>query len=79
MCDFGLVRSVDREGEGDGNQEDEKMLTEYIATRWYRAPEILLGSKKYAKAVDVWSFGCLIGEIIKGRPMFPGNSTLNQI
>jgi mitogen-activated protein kinase 15 len=55
------------------------MLTEYIATRWYRAPEILLGSKKYAKAVDVWSFGCLIGEIIKGRPMFPGNSTLNQI
>jgi mitogen-activated protein kinase 15 len=73
MCDFGLVRSVEPE------EETEPFLTEYIATRWYRAPEILLGSKKYSKAVDVWSFGCLIGEIIKGRPLFPGNSTLNQI
>jgi mitogen-activated protein kinase 15 len=73
MCDFGLVRSVEDE------QEEEPFLTEYIATRWYRAPEILLGSKRYSKAVDVWSFGCLIGEIIKGRPLFPGNSTLNQI
>ena len=55
MCDFGLVRSVAQNYQNE--QDDKEMfLTEYIATRWYRAPEILLGSKKYAKAVDVWSF-----------------------
>ncbi len=73
MCDFGLVRSVDEE------EEVPNALTEYIATRWYRAPEIILGSKKYSKAADVWSFGCMIGEIVRGKPMFPGHSTLNQI
>lgn len=71
ICDFGLVRSL--EGEGDIN------MTEYIATRWYRAPEILLSSKQYSKAADVWSFGCLLGELMRGKPMFPGSSTLNQI
>lgn len=73
ICDFGLIRSVDDE------EDLPPVLTDYIATRWYRAPEILLGSKKYSKAADVWSFGCMIGEIIRGKPMFPGHSTLNQI
>jgi len=50
-----------------------------VATRWYRAPEILLGSNLYTKAVDVWSAGCILGEIIIGKPIFPGTSTLNQI
>ena len=54
-------------------------LTEYIATRWYRAPEILLGSKVYTKAIDMWAVGCLLGEMLSGRPLFPGTSTLNQI
>lgn len=54
-------------------------LTEYVATRWYRAPEILLGSTQYSKAVDMWSVGCILGELILGKAMFPGNSTLNQI
>ena len=62
------------------------MLTEYVATRWYRAPEILLGSHTYTKGVDMWSVGCilgiytqlnLIGELLSGKPIFPGNSTLN--
>lgn len=53
------------------------MLTEYVATRWYRAPEILLGSKKYTKAVDMWSVGCILGEMLIGRAIFPGTSTLN--
>jgi mitogen-activated protein kinase 15 len=56
LCDFGLVRSVD-----DENQDNADILTDYIATRWYRAPEILLGSKKYTKSIDIWSFGCLLG------------------
>ena len=74
LCDFGLVRSVD-----DETEEQEDVLTEYIATRWFRAPEILLGSRTYSKAIDIWSLGCLLGEMIKGKPLFPGNSTKNQI
>ena len=52
-------------------------MTEYVATRWYRAPEILLGSQKYHKSVDMWSLGCILGEMIVGKPIFPGNSTMN--
>ena len=58
----------------DGNAP---ILTEYVATRWYRAPEILLGSQKYTKGVDIWSLGCILAELLIGKPMFPGNSTLN--
>jgi mitogen-activated protein kinase 15 len=39
-------------------------MTEYVATRWYRAPEILLGSHNYSKSVDMWSVGCILGEMI---------------
>jgi len=74
VADFGLARSVAQKGD-DGNIK----LTDYVATRWYRAPEILLGSTKYSKAVDMWSVGCILGELIIGKPMFPGTSTLNQI
>ena len=52
-------------------------MTEYVATRWYRAPEILLGSSCYTKEVDMWSLGCILGEILLGKPLFPGTSTLN--
>jgi len=50
-----------------------------VATRWYRAPEILLGSTRYTKGVDMWSVGCIIGELLSGRPLFPGTSTMNQL
>ena len=53
------------------------VLTEYVATRWYRAPEILLGSTKYTKAVDMWSVGCIMGEMVVGKAIVPGTSTLN--
>jgi mitogen-activated protein kinase 15 len=43
------------------------------------APEILLGSTRYTKAVDMWAVGCILGEMIVGRPIFPGNSTMNQL
>ena len=55
------------------------VLTEYVATRWYRAPEILLGSHTYTKGVDMWSVGCILGELLLGKPIFPGTSTLNQL
>lgn len=48
------------------------MLTEYVATRWYRAPEIMLSSKSYTKAIDIWSVGCIFGEMLNRRPLFPG-------
>ena len=53
--------------------------TEYVATRWYRAPEILLASHRYTKGVDMWSLGCILGEMLLGKPIFPGTSTINQI
>ncbi len=77
VADFGLARSLqENEGKaGDGAD----VLTDYVATRWYRAPEILLGSTKYGKAVDLWSLGCIFGEMVGGKPVFPGTSTLNQL
>jgi len=74
LADFGLARSVSSQEEGSN-----PVLTDYVATRWYRAPEILLGSTKYSKAVDMWSLGCIVGEMLAGRPIFPGTSTLNQL
>lgn len=74
LADFGLARSL------TSNADDTNIkLTDYVATRWYRAPEILLGSTKYSKAVDMWSVGCILGELIVGKAIFQGTSTLNQI
>lgn len=50
-----------------------------MATRWYRAPEILVASKRYTMGIDMWSLGCILGEMILGRPLFPGSCTVNQI
>ena len=76
LADFGLARSVAQLHTEEGNNP---ILTDYVATRWYRAPEILLGSTKYTFGVDMWSAGCILGELLGGRPMFPGTSTMNQI
>ncbi|XP_061400051.1 mitogen-activated protein kinase 15 [Musca vetustissima] len=67
LADFGLARSVS------------SMPMHYVATRWYRAPEILIASKKYTKGIDMWSLGCILGEMIRGKPLFQGSSTVNQI
>lgn len=75
LCDFGLARSLSQIQEDSGNPA----LTEYVATRWYRAPEILLGSTRYTKGVDLWSLGCILGEMLLGKALFPGTSTINQI
>ncbi|CAD8085624.1 unnamed protein product [Paramecium primaurelia] len=74
LADFGLARTVNT-----SSDDDVPILTEYVATRWYRAPEILLGSQKYSKAVDMWSIGCILGEMIIGKAIFPGTSTMNQV
>ncbi|CAD8155778.1 unnamed protein product [Paramecium octaurelia] len=72
LADFGLARLA--------NEMDETaVMTEYVATRWYRAPEILLGSPLYSKAVDMWSVGCILAEMIMCKSLFAGQSTLNQL
>jgi mitogen-activated protein kinase 1/3 len=54
-------------------------MTDYVATRWYRAPEILLTSKVYTKAIDVWSVGCILGELLLRIPILPGTNAQNQL
>jgi len=76
VCDFGLARSVEFKQTENARHP---VLTDYVATRWYRAPEILLGSTDYTKGVDTWSVGCILGELLGGKPMFPGTSTMNQL
>jgi mitogen-activated protein kinase 15 len=73
ICDFGLARCVTSTGPKDVT------MTDYVATRWYRAPEILLGSTKYCTQADMWSVGCIFGELLHGKALFPGTSTLSQI
>lgn len=77
VADFGLARSVASVQKNDNVSNP--VLTDYVATRWYRAPEILLGSTHYTKGVDIWSVGCILGEMFLGKPMFPGTSTMNQL
>uniref|UniRef100_A0A158R406 Mitogen-activated protein kinase n=1 Tax=Syphacia muris TaxID=451379 RepID=A0A158R406_9BILA len=78
LADFGLARSLSQvEDYPEGQNVPE--LTEYVATRWYRSPEILLSAKRYTKGVDMWSLGCILGEMLRGKPLFPGTSTINQI
>uniref|UniRef100_A0A674DQM4 Cyclin dependent kinase like 5 n=1 Tax=Salmo trutta TaxID=8032 RepID=A0A674DQM4_SALTR len=70
LCDFGFARNL-----SEGNDAN---YTEYVATRWYRSPELLLGAP-YGKAVDMWSVGCILGELSDGQPLFPGESEIDQL
>lgn len=78
VADFGLARSM-HDLESAQMQEPASAMTDYVATRWYRAPEILLGSTVYDYGVDMWGLGCILGEILMGKPIFPGSSTINQL
>jgi len=77
IADFGLARSLLNDTAAEAEHRD--VLTDYVATRWYRAPEILLGSNSYGKSVDMWSLGCIFGEMLAGKPLFPGKNTLDQL
>lgn len=71
ICDFGLARGVEDEQKGD--------LTEYVVTRWYRAPEIMLACQEYTKAIDMWSVGCIFAELLARNPLFPGEDYIAQL
>ncbi|EGF79241.1 hypothetical protein BATDEDRAFT_30255 [Batrachochytrium dendrobatidis JAM81] len=53
--------------------------TDYVATRWYRAPELLVGDTEYGKAVDIWATGCIFAEILTGQPLYPGDTDIDQL
>lgn len=74
ICDFGLAR-------GYSNDPDKNagFLTEYVATRWYRAPEIMLSFQSYTKAIDIWSVGCILAELLGGKPIFKGRDHIDQL
>ncbi|KAI4164136.1 MAG: hypothetical protein LQ342_002100 [Letrouitia transgressa] len=73
VCDFGLARSA------ASTEDNSGFMTEYVATRWYRAPEIMLTFKEYTKAIDVWSVGCILAEMLNGKPLFPGKDYHHQL
>jgi len=54
-------------------------MTEYVATRWYRAPEVMLTFKEYTRAIDIWSVGCVLAEMLSGKPLFPGRDYHHQL
>uniref|UniRef100_A0A4W3JZX8 mitogen-activated protein kinase n=1 Tax=Callorhinchus milii TaxID=7868 RepID=A0A4W3JZX8_CALMI len=67
ILDFGLARQTDDE------------MTGYVATRWYRAPEIMLNWMHYNQTVDIWSVGCIMAELLKGKALFPGTDYIDQL
>lgn len=69
ICDLGLARS---------KEADDVGMTEYVVTRWYRAPELLLGSA-YGDGVDLWAAGCIFAEMLGRKPLFPGETYVHQL
>ncbi|XP_034019852.1 mitogen-activated protein kinase 12-like isoform X4 [Thalassophryne amazonica] len=67
ILDFGLARQADVE------------MTGYVVTRWYRAPEVILNWMRYTQTVDMWSAGCIMAEMLLGKPLFKGNDHLDQL
>jgi serine/threonine protein kinase len=70
LADFGLAKDMRK---GRGNH------TEYVSTRWYRAPELILRSQTYTESVDIFALGCIMAELYLGRPIFPGISESDQL
>lgn len=70
LADFGLARNL---------KDKSTPWTEYVSTRWYRAPELVLHSKTYNQSVDVFAVGCMMAEMYLGRPIFPGKTEADQI
>lgn len=75
LCDFGSVGFV------EDYTVNSNIMTPYIATRWYRAPELIVGVKGgvYNDRVDIWACGCLLAELLDGQPLFPGESDIDQL
>ncbi|KAK6160377.1 hypothetical protein DH2020_003758 [Rehmannia glutinosa] len=70
ICDFGLARQYG---------SPLKPYTHLVVTLWYRAPELLLGAKQYSTAIDMWSLGCIMAELLSKEPLFNGKSEVDQL
>ncbi|TYH29871.1 hypothetical protein ES288_A01G047400v1 [Gossypium darwinii] len=74
ICDFGLARVA------FSDTPTTVFWTDYVATRWYRAPELCGSfSSKYTPAIDIWSIGCIFAEVLTGKPLFAGKSVVHQL
>lgn len=71
LCDFGFARTMP--------YPSSSPLTDYVATRWYRAPELLLGNTHYTPAIDMFATGCIFAELLDGQPLLPGESEIDQL
>lgn len=69
LADFGLAREI----------HSQPPYTEYVSTRWYRAPEVLLKSRDYSTPVDMWALGTIMAELVNLRPLFPGQGEIDQV
>lgn len=73
ICDFGLARVLTTQEEGNFGR------TDYVVTRWYRAPEVVLLASEYTLSIDVWAVGCILCELVARKPVFAGKDHLDQI
>jgi len=78
ICDFGLAR-IEFGCGSPGSGVKVAAMTDYVATRWYRAPEILLGWGRYGRPVDMWAVGCVLAELLGRKPLFPGTDSHHQL
>ena len=78
LADLGCCRSVHNHG-SENHPQQRSIFSEYIGTRWYRPPECILGAQRYGKPVDIWGVGCILGEMLSGKPLFPGTGTMDQL
>jgi len=74
ICDFGLARPCIKELKSTTTQ-----MTDYVATRWYRSPELLLAYRKYSSAMDIWAVGCILGELLLRKPILPGHDANHEL
>jgi len=74
ICDFGFARQLLQTDVVQGTP-----LTEYVSTRWYRAPELLVGLPNYTNAVDVWAIGCIFVELVTGQALFTGDTDFEML
>eukprot|EP01041_Mallomonas_annulata_P007021 gene7021-14286_t len=79
ICDFGLARVLETGANEAVIEADTPNLTEYVVSRWYRAPEIVLVPGRYGKAQDVWATACTFAEMIRKEPLFPGTTLVDQL
>lgn len=74
----GLARSS-LPGPDSAANDASTFMTEYVATRWYRAPEVMLTFKEYTRAIDMWSIGCILAEMLSGKALFPGRDCESEV